>query len=125
MKKSSQIIILLVFLLGTTGVTISQHYCHGKLISFSFVGKAHSCCAHGCKDCHNALVVNKVKDNFNSSTFNIGTVKVLDLLKLLHTPLLIAQNLVSPDIPTLNFIFKSAPPLINSESPEFLEIFRI
>jgi len=110
---------------ATTGVTISEHFCQNKLISFSFVGNAHTCCCgHGCKSCHNDTLVQKVKKNFNSSTIKFGAVKVIDLLKF-HTPFLIAQIPISPEITSINYTFKKAPPLINSETPEFLEVFRI
>ncbi len=76
MKKIFHILLLAVFLLGTTGVTISEHYCSGHLISFSFFGKANDCCGHGCKSCHNSIFVQKVKNNFDSSSFKIDAVKI-------------------------------------------------
>lgn len=43
-RKTSHIILSLLLLFATVGLTISKHYCGGNLISTSIFGKNDSCC---------------------------------------------------------------------------------
>lgn len=48
-KVASHIILSLLLLVSTTGLTISKHYCGGELVSTSVYTEADSCCDSG--DC--------------------------------------------------------------------------
>lgn len=50
-RKLANIFVLLLFVVSTTGFTISKHYCHGDLISVSINAEAKSCCGMTDNDC--------------------------------------------------------------------------
>ncbi len=67
-KKILHIVVTLVLVLATGGVTFSMHYCGGQRISTSINHHAKSCCGNdGC--CHNKTVHIQVKDHFKSNDF--------------------------------------------------------
>ena len=123
-RKIYHITLMLILLVATSGVSISKHYCHGELVSSNIFGKAHSCCDTGCKACDDKVTVQKVNDDFVNSVFHLEHAKDLQLF-CVSTQCFIIQTLTSPDLSALKYNFQNAPPpLINSEKPEFLEVFR-
>jgi hypothetical protein len=72
MKKSIIVLLALFYLIITSGLTISMHYCGGKLkeISFFSTGNEEGCCgskkkSKGC--CNDKSAFIKVKDNHHAS----------------------------------------------------------
>lgn len=50
-RRIGNIFILLLFVVSTTGFTISKHYCHGNLVSVTINTDAKSCCGTNNNDC--------------------------------------------------------------------------
>ncbi len=50
-RKIANILVLILFIVSTTGFTISKHYCHGNLVSVSINVEAKSCCGVSDNDC--------------------------------------------------------------------------
>jgi len=64
-RKIANIFVLLLFVVSTTGFTISKHYCHGNLVSVSINVEAKSCCGvsdNGC--CENVNEFCQLTDDF-------------------------------------------------------------
>ena len=70
-KKISHIILALLVLATTAGMTISEHYCGDTLREVSFMVEADPCCdiPDGC--CHNESNTYVIDDSFSVSNFNI------------------------------------------------------
>ena len=113
-----------MLILGTTGISISQHYCHGKLVSSSFYSKAKTCSGSDCPACQDKTFAKRINDNFVSSHFVTDPVKHVQLFTI-YNPV-IAINFVGNFLLTsYNISYQKAPPPgLNSETQEFLEVFR-
>jgi len=124
-KKILHIATILILMLATTGVSISKHYCHGSLISFSLFGKAKSCCDSSCGACHNETAFSKVTDNFEIPTISFEKAKQVELFHSTFYTCLVLDNII-PNISSFkNTHLKAPPPGIEySVLPEFLEVFR-
>jgi len=63
-RKTINILFILLWTITTTGFTISRHYCGDMLVSVSVNNDAKSCCGseNGC--CHNENQRFEIKDNF-------------------------------------------------------------
>jgi hypothetical protein len=64
-RKLTHIILIALFSLGTSGLTVFTHYCHGNLVSVSFKQQK-SCCGSECGQCKNEHVTFQIKDDFKS-----------------------------------------------------------
>jgi hypothetical protein len=65
LKKIAHIILSLLLLISTTGITITWHYCGNALERIAINSEAKSCCENdGC--CHNESTLYQVKDDFSA-----------------------------------------------------------
>ena len=80
LKKIRNIIIILILLVSTTGVSLSKHYSGGKLYSIALFGDAESCCKVPCDCCSDETDFMKLDIDFVSSTFNSPEISIIDLL---------------------------------------------
>lgn len=67
-RKLANIFVLILFVVSTTGFTISKHYCHGNLVSVAINAEAESCCGssnNGC--CENENEFYQLNDDFTAS----------------------------------------------------------
>ncbi len=88
LKKISHIILVVLMLISTMGMTISMHFCRHQLYDIAFFGQAKSCCCathmetspkgHHChmehdhtNDCENETIHLHKVDNFIYSDTNI------------------------------------------------------
>jgi hypothetical protein len=121
MRKICHIVISLALLLSTIGVSITRHYCEGKLVSVSLENTHKSCCGEKCKSCHSDSFLVKVTDNFTVSQSNCGP----NLFRFCHTleflPLQI--SFISPVLTNRILYFPQSPPLI-IHSEAFFQVFR-
>jgi hypothetical protein len=69
LKKTGHIILTLLVLVATTGLTFSKHYCGNELKSVKFFSEAKLCCSGPCKCCHNETVTVKISDDFSANSF--------------------------------------------------------
>lgn len=68
LRKVSHIVLVLLLLLTTMGLTISKHYCGGNLISVTVLSEQEPCCDNpGC--CHDESFTVKVEDDFSATSF--------------------------------------------------------
>ena len=97
MKKVLNIVVLAVFLVSFTGISVHKHYKHGKLFSTALYAEAQSCCSgaghcpmadmkkthhRGQKDdcsCKDRVEVFKISDSFRPEKFSGPVVKTIDL----------------------------------------------
>ncbi|MBN2347412.1 MAG: hypothetical protein JXJ22_01160 [Bacteroidales bacterium] len=71
-RKLAHIILSLFLLTTTTGITLSKHYCGGKLVSTSLNHHVKSCCdMDGC--CHDETISIQVKNDFVSPSITENT----------------------------------------------------
>ena len=80
-KRIAHIVLALLLLVSTTGITFSWHYCGGKYVSTSINTTAKSCCdgEGGC--CENKTVHFEVKDDYVSPiVVENHTIVELDIL---------------------------------------------
>ncbi|MDP4184584.1 MAG: hypothetical protein Q8862_05410 [Bacteroidota bacterium] len=70
-KKVSHIILALLLILATAGLTISKHYCGNNLVSVSLSGQDKSCCGDNCGCCHTKTTHVQVSETFVFSASDI------------------------------------------------------
>jgi len=70
LKKISHIILALLVLVTTMGMTVSAHYCGGELKSVQVLTASDSCCGDACGSCHNEIIKVEVEDDFTISTLS-------------------------------------------------------
>ncbi len=109
LKAFSHIILSMVLLVSTIGMTVSKHYCGGEIVSVSVFHEADSCCdMKGC--CQNENHTYQVKDDFSSPV--ITAIPVLAELDILGHDLLANESLLTvPESENpVSFIANSPPP---------------
>ena len=79
-KKISHIVISLLLLTSTVGITLSAHYCGENLKSISISADPESCCdiPDGC--CHDEADTFRLEDDFASSSFQYESQQVVSLI---------------------------------------------
>ena len=71
LRTITHIILSLVLLVSTAGVTIDRHYCGTRLVSVSLTGDTQSCCEPGDGCCHNDIDTYKLEVDYTVSPFSI------------------------------------------------------
>ena len=81
LKKVSHIVISLLLLTSTMGITLSAHYCGENLKSISVLADPVSCCdiPDGC--CHDEADTFRLEDNFSFSTFQFDSKQIVTLIQ--------------------------------------------
>jgi hypothetical protein len=59
------IFVILLLIFGTSGITITRHYCGTNLVSTSLYSTPEDCCDN-CPYCHNEKISFRITDNFES-----------------------------------------------------------
>jgi hypothetical protein len=130
LKKTGHIFIILLFLFGTTGLTITRHYCDKNLIHTSIYSSPDNCCKGNCPGCHNEKISFRITDQFESHQTQIDfTAGFKTLLEQHSLPTLLAFSNAS-NVALLNdalgdhYIKPSqAPPMCAGHSTSFLQVF--
>jgi hypothetical protein len=84
-RQIAHILLALILMVATTGITFSMHYCGGKLVSSSINSEAKTCCdgSGGC--CENLTLHIGLEDDFESPSPVQHTESLeLDLLHFIH-----------------------------------------
>jgi hypothetical protein len=97
MKKSVNVIMILLLLLATGGIPFTRHYCGQSIISVSLFSTPKPCCGSDCDKCHNENSFNKVTDNFTVSSFD--EVKSIDTINPVHCDFIIDFSRSLPATP--------------------------
>jgi hypothetical protein len=93
LKRVGYVFIMLLLLFGTTGVTITRHYCGNRLIQTSIYSTPHSCCNGHCSACHNESLKFRITDKFETSQFKVNfSVCFTNLLKEHSLPVILAYS---------------------------------
>lgn len=108
-RKVSHIVISVLLLMSTMGLTLSAHYCGENLKSISISGHADSCCdiPQGC--CHDEAGTFRIDDDFDSSTLQIDTKLIVSLIMDYPNP--IFDELSARDFQIISFI-EPPPPTV-------------
>jgi len=122
-KRISHILISLLLILATTGVTFTRHYCGDHLISSSVLGKAHNCCGTHCKSCHTEISTVKVSDNFVSSVIKIDQPQQLSLDWLVAPSVDLFSSVNNNNLSPNKLFINSSPPIADNTAA-LLQIFR-
>jgi hypothetical protein len=128
-KRAGHILIILLLLLGTTGVTITRHYCGGRLVGTSLFSAPKHCCNGECPMCHNEKIDLRITDNFQSTQSQVDFLAGFKTLLEHHSlPTLLAYSTHS----NFSFLYSQGdqcikPWLINptfaGHSTPFLQVF--
>jgi hypothetical protein len=70
LKKAGNIVIALLLLTMTSGMTIIRHYCGSNLSEVAVFSTPHNCCGDHCPFCHNEKITIRITDQFQSSNVN-------------------------------------------------------
>jgi len=83
LKKISHILFAVLILLGSTGISLSKHYCGTLLKTVSVSFASDDCCDTPMNCCHNETIKVKIEDDYaiNSNTYEFGQ-QVLNLMDL-------------------------------------------
>ncbi len=121
MKIIINILLSLTFLISTSGIFISEHFCNNRLFSISIFSNAKKCCDGNCPLCHNVNHIYKVKTKVvQSHTINLKPNNSVTDLFLLSSTKIFILNAV------LDFSKeKVIPPLIKENLNILFSIFRL
>jgi len=120
LKKIVNIVLVLLIFVTTTGFTINKHYCGTRYFKTT-VDIQVRCCKGPCKDCHNDVKYLKIKDYFQTATFDL---KVIPDFFVFNTPLnsaMISEYISDPIFYVFSYI---SPPLKFLGNIDFLQVFR-
>jgi hypothetical protein len=118
LRKTANILFLIVFLATSMGFSITKHYCGNNLIKTS-LGNVEDCCKN-CNQCHNKVSHIKIKDTYDTGD---NAFSLVDHSVFLSIPIFVNDFLIGSTGNKLSiFADISPPPLILSNS--FLQVFR-
>ena len=121
LKKISHIILALLVLVTTMGMTVSAHYCGDELKSIDLISQSDNCCGDSCPDCKNEIIKVDIEDNFMISTFNIDFTSDFILL-----PALIQLFQLSIDTDEEELVaYHEPPPLKIQTVLSDLQVYRL
>jgi hypothetical protein len=66
-KRAGHILIIIMLLFGTTGLTITRHYCGRNLMHTALYSIPDNCCKGDCPGCHNEKISLRITDQFEST----------------------------------------------------------
>ena len=93
LKKTGYIFMMLLLLFGTTGISITRHYCGNHLVQTSVYSTPHNCCNGHCSACHNEIIKFCITDRFEVSQSSINfTTGFTTLLKEHSLPVILAYS---------------------------------
>jgi hypothetical protein len=101
-NRVGHILIIILLLFGTTGMTITKHYCGKVLVHTAIYTTPENCCQGNCPGCHNEKISLRISDQFEStqdhSDFKAGFQTLLEQVSL---PTLLAFS-NSPELNLMN-----------------------
>ena len=109
LKKISHIVLSLLLLVATMGMTVSKHYCKGDLYSVSVNGSDKSSCDMG-NCCHDETQNIKINNDF--SVPSIASIPVLAGFDILGQVTLENPEIYPLHEKDINFGYVESPPLL-------------
>jgi hypothetical protein len=130
LKKTGNILIILLLLFGTTGMSINRHYCGRNLNHISINSTPHNCCNGNCPLCHNERINIRITDTYESSQSQINfTAGFINLLEQHSLPTVLAfsnaTNVALLNDASGDHSIKPSPtkPICAGLSTAFLQVF--
>ena len=120
-KKALHIILVVLLLISTFGVTISKHYSGSELFSVALFGEADSCCENPCNCCSDEVDLYQLDMDYIVSYSDFQDVQKTDIPVDYFYSFL--SNLSEQNTYTLQFVPNISPPIVTS-SFTFLQVFR-
>lgn len=119
LRKVSHIVISLLLLTSTMGLTLSAHYCGENLKSVSILADSAPCCdiPDGC--CHDEASTYRINDDFASTSFNFES--KLILTQVLDYVIPVSVDLSAKHFPTQ--VFEEPPPRSTLQVLSDLQIY--
>ncbi len=111
LRKLTHIIVMMLLLISTTGITLSMHYCGGRLVSTSIITEAKSCCGEDCGCCENKTHHYEVKENFVSSNI-IQKINIAQLNILIPVYFVLDYNFLNTEERSFHEPENTSPPPI-------------
>ena len=133
LKKTGYTLIMLLLLFGTTGVTITRHYCGQNLAHIALYSTPDNCCGAQCPRCHNEKISFRITDNFEASQITVDFHSSFTILLEKHSrPILLnpfeATNMLFCAYAAGGHLVKPVPKLIllyAGHSTAFLQVFLV
>lgn len=95
LKKAGHILLIVMLVFATSGITIYRHYCCGRFVTASVYSTTSHCCETNCPGCRNEIINLRITDQFdsfqNQMDFHTG---FKTLLKQYSLPVLLAFSTV-------------------------------
>ena len=82
LKKTTNIIMAVLLIVATSGITIYRHYCGTTLMKATVSLEAAKCCKIPCPLCHNETIKLKISDEFSASISGLQTSRFGDIMKM-------------------------------------------
>ena len=121
LKKISHIILALLVLVTTMGMTVSAHYCGGELKSVQVIAESESCCGDACGSCQNELIKVDIEDDFTISPSNIDFKS--DFILLLALIQLFQVSIYTEEVEQVTY--HKPPPLKIQTVLSDLQVYRL
>ncbi|MRT93963.1 hypothetical protein [Ancylomarina sp. 16SWW S1-10-2] len=120
-RKISHILLAIVVMITTMGLTVSAHYCGDELKSIDFISQSDNCCGDSCPNCKNKIIKVDTDDDYTISTFNIDFTNDFILLPAL---IQLFQGSIYTDLVELVAYHKPPPLKIQSVLSD-LQVYRL
>ena len=96
LKKTGYILMAVLLLFATSGITIYRHYCGNALVKATVSFAPTQCCKIPCPRCHNETIKLKISDQFSASyTNHVFSKEIKDLSAFPSFPQCIIASLVN------------------------------
>jgi hypothetical protein len=107
-RKLTHSVFALFLLVSTTGITISMHYCGGKLVTTSIYKEAKSCCdgSKGC--CENKTFRYEIKNDY-LNPINFENIKV-ETMDIKFSELSVFNTILFPEVKKTHKVFTDSSP---------------
>jgi hypothetical protein len=115
LKKVIHIVVSILLLTSTMGLTLSAHYCGENLKSISVLADPASCCdiPDGC--CHDEAETYRVEDDYAASSFQFDSKQIINLIQEYSIALVIdlsdknysVPSYIEPPPPTIKQVLSS------------------
>lgn len=91
-RKQLHILLIMLLLVSTSGISINMHFSNHKLFSTAIFGKAESCCKTLCDCCTEKEDVYKIHTNYTISSFTVDLQSPLDYFSFFINALFLCEQ---------------------------------
>ena len=122
LKRASHIIIILILMVSTTGITISKHCAIGEILEVSFTGEADHCCTIPYDCCEGEFEYHRLDLEFIGSDkqFSFDDNLSIDLLNI---TVLFSLSIDLDSFSNITEYITNRQPMKSSHIPSFTQSF--